>query len=309
MKDTIVRLSCDLTLSKNREQSLSNALNHEQTRRKRSKRVLEELRSEEGSGTLFMSPSKIQRARDIADGREAAKAAQKAQKAEQQLDATEFLFRCSQHNDAGERDQAGLTSDAFQAVISSKPEYPCLLPPESAVRDAIKPLRRQHTANGQNFSNAQRQKLHVEFPKHPKDEIFSIASALSPHSPEIGPGTGFASVLFPPYEGTLRTHSVPLCALYLARHTRRALPSFQWQRSRRRNHLAFHFFSKKYRRGLLRNLSPEIAWSTVESIYDAWLGELTKEDTSRHSFAMEMHRQFLRERDFETRQDTAPNNI
>ncbi|KYG39662.1 hypothetical protein M433DRAFT_79662, partial [Acidomyces richmondensis BFW] len=86
MKDTIVRLSCDLTLSKNREQSLSNALNHEQTRRKRSKRVLEELRSEEGSGTLFMSPSKIQRARDIADGREAAKAAQKAQKAEQQLE-------------------------------------------------------------------------------------------------------------------------------------------------------------------------------------------------------------------------------
>ncbi|KYG39862.1 hypothetical protein M433DRAFT_28377, partial [Acidomyces richmondensis BFW] len=86
IKDTIVRLSCDLTLSKNREQSLSNALNYEQTRRKRSKRVLEELRSEEGSGTLFMSPSKIQRARDIADGREAAKAAQKAQKAEQQLE-------------------------------------------------------------------------------------------------------------------------------------------------------------------------------------------------------------------------------
>ena len=86
MKDTIVRLSCDLTLSKNREQSLSNALNYKQTRRKRSKRVLKELRSEEGSGTLFMSPSKIQRARDIADGREAAKAAQKAQKAEQQLE-------------------------------------------------------------------------------------------------------------------------------------------------------------------------------------------------------------------------------
>jgi len=75
MKDTIVRLSCDLTLSKNREQSLSNALNYKQTRRKRSKRVLKELRSEEGSGTLFISPSKIQRARDIADGREAAKAA------------------------------------------------------------------------------------------------------------------------------------------------------------------------------------------------------------------------------------------
>jgi len=86
IKDTIMRLSYDLTLSKNREQSLSNALNYKQIRRKRSKRVLKELRLEEGSGTLFISPSKIQRARDIADGREAAKAAQKAQKAEQQLE-------------------------------------------------------------------------------------------------------------------------------------------------------------------------------------------------------------------------------
>jgi len=80
-----VRLSYDLTLLKNREQWLSNALNYEQTRRKRSKRVLEELRSEEGAGMLFISPSKIQRARGIADGREAAKAAQKAHKAEQLL--------------------------------------------------------------------------------------------------------------------------------------------------------------------------------------------------------------------------------
>lgn len=76
-------------------------------------------------------------------------------------------------------------------------------------------------SNRYTFSHAQRQKLHIEFRRHPQDEIFSIALRVR------------------------AIHSVPLCALYLARHTRRSLSSVQWQRSRRRNHFVFHFVSKK----------------------------------------------------------------
>ncbi|KAK5107701.1 hypothetical protein LTR62_000895 [Meristemomyces frigidus] len=46
------------------------ALAREKRHKKRQKKVLEQLRADDGTGTLFMSPSKIQAARDIASGRD-----------------------------------------------------------------------------------------------------------------------------------------------------------------------------------------------------------------------------------------------
>jgi hypothetical protein len=68
--DTVLSLSAKLTLSRLRNKQLGAALRQEQRKKKRQKKVIEELRSSEGLGTLIMSPTKIQRARDLAMSRE-----------------------------------------------------------------------------------------------------------------------------------------------------------------------------------------------------------------------------------------------
>jgi hypothetical protein len=68
--DTVLGLSAKLTLSRLQNKQLDTALRLEQRKKKRQKRVFEELRSSEGFGTLIMSPTRIQRARDLAMSRE-----------------------------------------------------------------------------------------------------------------------------------------------------------------------------------------------------------------------------------------------
>jgi membrane protein involved in colicin uptake len=65
-----VTLSAKLTLSRLRNKQLGTALRQEQRKKKRQKKVFEELRPSEGFGTLIMSPTRIQRARDLEISRE-----------------------------------------------------------------------------------------------------------------------------------------------------------------------------------------------------------------------------------------------
>lgn len=67
--DTVLGLSARLTLSELRTKQLDAALRHEKKRRKRPKKVVEELRASEGSGALILSPTRVQKARDIQEGR------------------------------------------------------------------------------------------------------------------------------------------------------------------------------------------------------------------------------------------------
>jgi hypothetical protein len=60
-------------LSNLENKQLSEALKRQKGRKKRKGKVAEQLRSEGGTGTLFMSPSRVQRARDLEDSREQAK--------------------------------------------------------------------------------------------------------------------------------------------------------------------------------------------------------------------------------------------
>lgn len=66
----LVKTSCELTIARIDNQNLQDALVREKRHKTRQKKVLEQLRADEGTGTLFMSPSKVQRARDIASSRE-----------------------------------------------------------------------------------------------------------------------------------------------------------------------------------------------------------------------------------------------
>ncbi|KAK5006208.1 hypothetical protein LTR28_006768, partial [Elasticomyces elasticus] len=66
-------LSARLALSELREKGYIEALNNEKKKRKRSKLFTEEFRAEEGSGAIFFSPSKVKKARDVQDAKEAAK--------------------------------------------------------------------------------------------------------------------------------------------------------------------------------------------------------------------------------------------
>lgn len=49
---------------------LNEAQGVEEKKLKRKKKIADEIRASDGSGTLFMSPSEIQKARDIVSGRE-----------------------------------------------------------------------------------------------------------------------------------------------------------------------------------------------------------------------------------------------
>lgn len=66
--DTVLGLS-RLTLSELRTKQLDAAFRHEKKRRKRQKKVVEALRASEGSGALILSPTRVQKARDIQEGR------------------------------------------------------------------------------------------------------------------------------------------------------------------------------------------------------------------------------------------------
>ena len=66
-------LSAKLKLAEDREKGYLEALNSEKRKRKRGQPFTEELRAEEGVSVLFFSPSKIQKARELQDAKEAAK--------------------------------------------------------------------------------------------------------------------------------------------------------------------------------------------------------------------------------------------
>lgn len=68
-----ITLSAKLKLTEDREKGYLEALNNEKKKRKRGKPFTEELRAEEGVGVLFFSPSKVQKARELQDAKEAAK--------------------------------------------------------------------------------------------------------------------------------------------------------------------------------------------------------------------------------------------
>ena len=70
LSDTVLGLSAKLVLSNLRVKHLSESLNEQEERKKRKRKVIEELRASGSSATLFMSPSKIQKTRDIALSRE-----------------------------------------------------------------------------------------------------------------------------------------------------------------------------------------------------------------------------------------------
>jgi hypothetical protein len=66
-------LSAKLKLAEDCEKGYLEALNSEKKKRKRGQPFTEELRAEEGVSVLFFSPSKVQKARELQDAKEAAK--------------------------------------------------------------------------------------------------------------------------------------------------------------------------------------------------------------------------------------------
>lgn len=68
LSDTVLGLSAKLVLSDLRVKRLSESLRQEEGRKKKRRKVVDELRASGPSETLFMSPSKIQKTRDIALG-------------------------------------------------------------------------------------------------------------------------------------------------------------------------------------------------------------------------------------------------
>ena len=83
--ETCLSLAARCKLAEDRERGYLEALNSEKKKRKRGRPLMEELRAQEGSGALFFSPSKIQKARELQDAKEAAKeqeAQEKVQKAQ-----------------------------------------------------------------------------------------------------------------------------------------------------------------------------------------------------------------------------------
>ncbi|TKA25162.1 hypothetical protein B0A54_17677 [Friedmanniomyces endolithicus] len=66
-------LTAKLKLAEDRERGYLEALNNEKKKRKRGQPFTEELRAEEGVSVLFFSPSKVQKARELLDAKEAAK--------------------------------------------------------------------------------------------------------------------------------------------------------------------------------------------------------------------------------------------
>jgi len=70
LSDTVLGLSAKLVMSNLRVKHLSESLHKEEGRKRKRRKVVDELRASGPSKTLFMSPSKIQKTRDIALSRE-----------------------------------------------------------------------------------------------------------------------------------------------------------------------------------------------------------------------------------------------
>ena len=70
LSDTVLGLLAKLMLSNLRVKHLSESLNEQEERKKRKRKVIDELRASGSSETLFISPSKIQKTRDIVSSRE-----------------------------------------------------------------------------------------------------------------------------------------------------------------------------------------------------------------------------------------------
>lgn len=70
LSDTVSGLSAKLVLSKLKVKHLNEAQGVEEKKLERKKKIADEMTASDGSGTLFMSPSEIQKARDIVSGRE-----------------------------------------------------------------------------------------------------------------------------------------------------------------------------------------------------------------------------------------------
>jgi len=68
-----ITLSARLQLAEHREKGYLEALSNEKKKRKRRQPFTEELRAKDGVGMLFFSPSKVQKARELQDAKEAAK--------------------------------------------------------------------------------------------------------------------------------------------------------------------------------------------------------------------------------------------
>jgi membrane protein involved in colicin uptake len=73
LSDTVLGLSAKLVLSNLRVKHFSESLREEEGRKKRRRKVVHELRASGPSEVLFMSPSEIQKTRDIAVSREVEK--------------------------------------------------------------------------------------------------------------------------------------------------------------------------------------------------------------------------------------------
>ncbi|TKA63185.1 hypothetical protein B0A55_11458, partial [Friedmanniomyces simplex] len=70
LNEILLRTSAELIITKLDNKQLKQSLTRERRQKTRQKKVLEQLRADDLTGTLFMSPSKVQKARDIAVSRE-----------------------------------------------------------------------------------------------------------------------------------------------------------------------------------------------------------------------------------------------
>lgn len=91
--DAVLGLSAKLTMVELRNKQFDAALRHERKRRKRAKVLMEEFRASEGSGALFMSPTKIHRARELQMRREREKAQLQHDKERRRQDKAELKVR------------------------------------------------------------------------------------------------------------------------------------------------------------------------------------------------------------------------
>lgn len=66
----LLRTSAELTIARLDNMQLKESLAREKRQKRRQKKLLEQVRADEHTGTLFLSPSKIQKARDLASSRE-----------------------------------------------------------------------------------------------------------------------------------------------------------------------------------------------------------------------------------------------
>ncbi|KAI7973275.1 hypothetical protein EIK77_004552 [Talaromyces pinophilus] len=85
LQDTMIYLSTKNTILKNENQGLRRALTHNNKRQTKKKPLLLELSSENNGGALFMSPSKVQQARDLISQKNEQAAQEQARKDDKKL--------------------------------------------------------------------------------------------------------------------------------------------------------------------------------------------------------------------------------